>query len=280
MFPKQISAFVLGVLCSVVSVNAQADEATFNRVMKTKTINCGYFIWPPYITKDANTGEFSGINYDIMEAIGRNLGLKINWAAEVGSGDVVAALASNKADVMCASLWPSPARNAAMTFTTPLFFDEVFAFVRTDDKRFDGDLSKANSKSIKVTGIDGDVTAEMAVEKLPKATRVFLPQTASAAEMLNYLTTKKADVALLDPSIVADFSKNNPGKIRKVSKVNAIRVMSEHLAVRAGEYHLRDMMNVSLEQLVNDGTIEAITSKYSKQYQTNFMAPAKNFVAR
>ena len=42
---------------------ADADVA-FNRIVARKTIYCGYFTWPPYITKDPNTSQLSGINYD------------------------------------------------------------------------------------------------------------------------------------------------------------------------------------------------------------------------
>ncbi|MDB5478020.1 MAG: amino acid transporter substrate-binding protein family [Alphaproteobacteria bacterium] len=258
---------------------AFAAEPVFDRVMKTKTINGGYFVYPPYITKDTNTGKFSGINYDIMEAVARNLGLKLNWSAELGLGDVATGLNTGKADVMCASLWPSPDRLATMTYTMPTFYDVNYAFVRADDKRFDGDLQKANQKEIKVAGVEGDVSADLAREKLPHAVPQFLPQTASIGETLLYLTTKKAEIVFVDEAIVNDFSKNNPNKLRKVEGIGPVRVFGEHITLPLGEYHLRDMLNVSLQQLVNDGVIQAITEKYSKEYHSRFIAPAKSFTA-
>lgn len=270
--------FVLFVTVLVLlPITVRAEEEVFDRVMKTKTVKCGYFVWPPYIDKDPNTGKFSGVNYDIMEAIARNLGWKLNWATEIGVGDVVTALNTNKADIMCASLWPSPARTAGMTFSSASFYDVVYAYVRSDDKRFDGDLEKANNKNIKVAGVDGDVTAELGLEKLPNAVPQFLPQTASGSEALMYVVTKKADIVLIDEGLVNDFSKTNPGKLRKVSGIGPVRVFGEHIAVKKGEYHLRDMINMSLLQLTNDGTLEKIAQKYSKKYNSVFIAPAKGY---
>ena len=253
------------------------EEPVFNRIVKNKTVNCGYFVWPPYITKDPNTGKFSGINYDIMEAIAKNLGWKLNWTTEIGVGDVATALNTNKADIMCASLWPSPARTSTMTFSAPEFYDVVYAFARSDDKRFDGDLKKANRKEINVAGVDGDVTADLATEKLPNATAQFLPQTASGAEALMYVITKKADIVLIDEALVNDFAKNNPGKLRKVEGIGPVRVFGEHIAVKEGEYHLRDMINMALLQLTNDGVIEKITKHYSQDYHSVFIAPNKGY---
>ncbi|TAH33121.1 MAG: amino acid ABC transporter substrate-binding protein [Alphaproteobacteria bacterium] len=259
---------------------SSVNEAVFQRVAATKTIRCGYFTWPPYITKDPNTGKLSGINYDIMEAIGKNLGLKIEWAAaEVGVGDAAAALEADKFDVMCASIWVSPGRGRAMTFTNPTFYSDVFAFARADDTRFDGDLGKANNSSIRVVGIDGDYSADMALEKLPNATPVLLPSISSGSELMLQLASNKADIFFSDKGLVNDFAKTNPGKIRLVEGVGMVRVYGESLAVRLGEYKLRDLINISILQLTNDGVIEKIVRQYAKKYDAD-MNPPQNAVGR
>lgn len=283
MFMKRFFSILAIALCVMLVTgtnHAQAAETTYDRVMASKTIRCGYFTWPPYITKDANTGKLSGINYDIMEAIGKNLGLKIEWVAEIGVGDVVAGLETNKADVMCATVWPNAARTQNLTLTKPTFYSIAYAFVRADDKRFDGDLGKANKKDIKVSGIDGDITADLAIEKLPNATPAFLPQTASGSEILLQLMTKKADIALVDEGMVNDFMKSNPGTLRKVANVAPTRIFGEHLPVRRGEYHLRDMLDVSIQQLINDGLMDELVNKYRKDYNAVFIAPTRTFEAQ
>ena len=55
-------------------------ETTYERVMRTRTIRCGYFVWPPFLTKDLNTGALSGLNYDVAEEMGKLLDLKIEWS--------------------------------------------------------------------------------------------------------------------------------------------------------------------------------------------------------
>ncbi len=264
--------FLFSVIAASMSAFA-ADEPAFDQVTKTQTIRCGYFSYPPYIAKDPNSGKLSGINYDIFEAMGKNLGLKIEWVSEIGIGEVVAALGAHKFDVMCASLWPDPARNRLLTFTDPTFFSVVHAFVRADDHRFDGHLDQANRSDIKISVIEGDVGTYLATEKLPLAQQASLPQTASGAEILMQVINHKADIALVDRALVADFSSQNPGKIREVSGIPPIRVFGEHLMIAKGEYGLRDMLNVSLHQLINDGTVHQITSKYAQKYKSEFLAP-------
>lgn len=260
--------------------HAQAEETGFNRVMRTKTINCGYFLWPPYLAKDANTGKLSGINYEIMEAIGKNLGFKVNWTAEIGVGDAVASLEANKIDVVCATLWPSPARAQNLTLSQPSFYSIAFAFVRQDNKRFDNDLSKANAKSVRVATIDGDYSNDLALEKLPNATLAALPQTASGSELLLQLITKKADIVFCDEGLVNDFMKTNPGTLRKVEGIGPVRYYGETISVKRGEYQLKNMLDISISQLTDDSVIADFVAKYKKEYNASFFAPMKRFIAQ
>ena len=259
---------------------AHAQETVFDRVMKNKAINCGYIIAPPYVTKDANTGKMGGINYDMMEAIGRNLGLKVNWSTEVGVGEVAASLSSNKFDVMCQTLWPSAARFSGVTFANrPLFYSAIYAIVRADDKRFDGDLSKANDKSITAAALEGDFSADLVAEKLPNAKPDYLAPTAAVADYIMQLTTKKADILFIDKGTLSDFSKNSPGKIKLVANIPPARIYGEHLAVKLGEYKLRDMLDMATLQLVNDGVFEGFVKKYAAEYKTEIY-PSQRDIAK
>jgi ABC-type amino acid transport substrate-binding protein len=264
---------------ALLSLTASAHaEDVFDRVMKTRAINCGYIIAPPYITKDANTGALGGMNYEMMEAIGKNLGLKINWAIEVGPGDVAAALSANKIDVMCQTIWPSAGRYTGMTFVDkPEFYSAIYAIVHADDTRFDGDLSKANNKDIKAAGIEGDFSYDIIKEKLPNAQALSLAGSISVAEFIMHLTTKKADILFFDKGTLTDFSKTNPNQIKVVENVPAARIFGEHLAVKLGEYKMRDILNMATLQLVNDGVFDEIVARYAKEYNTEIYPPAKDF---
>lgn len=277
---KKITPPILAFLVFALSSTAFADEPVFDRIVKSKTVRCGYFTWPPYIAKDPNTGSLTGINYDIMNAIGKNLGLTVEWTSEIGVGDVVAALEANKVDAICATVWPNPPRAQNLTLTVPTFFSIAYAFVRADDNRFDGDFSKANTKDVKVSVIDGDITQDLAKEKLPEATPVALPQTASGSELLLQLVTKKADIVMLDQGIVSDFLKTNPGTLRRVGGIPPVRIFGEHLSVRRGEYQLKNMLDESISQMVNDGVIEDLTRKYAAEYKAGFLAPVRSYVQK
>lgn len=270
------SAILTVLLALLIAAPAHAEDA-FDRVIKTRTLNCGYIIVPPYIIKDPNTGKMSGINYDMLEAVGKYLDLKINWSTEIGVGDVAAALSANKFDVICQTMWPSAARFRGMTFANrPQFYSAIYAVARADDKRFDGDLSKANDQSIKAVAVEGDVTMDLVHERLPKATIVPLSPTIGLGDYLMQLTTKKADILFMDKGSIKDFSKTNPGQIKIVENLPPARIFGEHLAVKLGEYRLRDILDMATLQLVNDGVFEELVKKYSQEYGAELYSSTKD----
>ncbi|MBI1327755.1 MAG: transporter substrate-binding domain-containing protein [Alphaproteobacteria bacterium] len=252
---------------------AASAEKAFARVEKSGTIRCGYFTWQPAFMKDPNTGTLSGINYDFMDKVGHFLGLKIEWAEEVGIGSVTEALGAGRIDVMCASMWPDPAKMFHTEYTLPTYFSAVYAIVRGSDKRFDGNLNSINKPEVKVCGIEGDITANASRAAFPQANFVGLPPTADGSQLILSVVSNKCDVMLGDAPLLIDYSKTAPGKIRKVAGVDPVHVFGEHLLVNKGEHHLKMMLDTAITTLVNSGEMDKVLDGYEGVYG----APEKAF---
>ena len=120
---KLLPALLLLLLLPNLARAADAGrDSVYDRVIRTGTIHCGYFLWPPFLEKDVNTGKMSGLSYDIMEEIGKQLSLKIEWAEEVNFASMFEGFASGRYDMICGPMFPTPARARASDFTIPLFY--------------------------------------------------------------------------------------------------------------------------------------------------------------
>jgi ABC-type amino acid transport substrate-binding protein len=261
----KILALFLGLLVSlcISSANASESNAVFNRVIETNTIRCGYFVFPPYFLKDANTGALSGINYDFMMEIGKILDLKIDWAEETTPGTAITGLETNRYDVMCASVWPDAARLKHAQITTPEFYSSVYAIARADDTRFDGGKASFNDPSVTFAAIDGDTTFSIPTELFPKAKIFSLPQSADGAQLFQSVVTKKADLTLMDPGSMADFNRNNPDKLLKVVVgIPPVRIYPETLAVKSGEIQLLLLLENALRIMRDRGIAADFVARY------------------
>ncbi len=259
------------------TTTAAVKETTYDRVMRTQTIRCGYALWAPLMIKDPNTGVLSGSIHDYMEALGHALNLKIEWAEETGWGDFPAALESGRIDTFCAGVWPNASRARQADFTQPISYQTMYAYGRSDDRRFDDNLTAINNPSVTITALDGEVAALIASTDFPKAKTLQMSQLATGAETLTATAAGKADVTFTDPATVAQFEANNPGKIRRITTKTPLRIFGNTIAVARKQEEFRQMLNSATQELLFNGQIEKILAKY-EQYPGTFLRVAPNYL--
>lgn len=252
------------------------QQKAIEHIKQTGILRCAYALWPPAMMKDPNTGKLSGINYDVMEEIGKELDLKIEWVEEVGFGNYIEGLNTGRYDALCTTTWPDPARIRFQTFTRPYYFTPEYAYVRAGDLRFDNDLEKINDPAIKIVTIDGDVSATAARIDYSQAATFSLPQGADAQEQFTATVSKKGDVFFTDAGNFANFDRTNPGMMRRVEGVKPSRIYGEFIAVKYGETQLRDMLNVAITTLINSGKVQKIVTKHAPAL---YLLPSTDFTA-
>jgi ABC-type amino acid transport substrate-binding protein len=254
----------------VKSVKEDAKPSIYDRVIKTRTIRCGYDVWPPIIIKDVNTGKISGIFHDYAETLGRNLGLKIEWVSGITYANYVSELQYGHIDAMCAGVWPIGTVITAVDFTDPLYYVTIDAYVREGDMRFDGNIAVLNDPKYTIANIDGLIPARVAAQDFPKAKTLSLPQTAPTSDMLVSVADGKADITFTDVLTADDFMKNNPQKLRKVSLPSPIRVFGNTVAVAKNNEPFLRMLNNATQEMRNSSSIDRILDKY-EPYPHSFL---------
>lgn len=253
--------------------SSSSRESAYNHVVTSGTLRCGYATWPPFLTKDPNNGEMSGILVDIINEIGKTLNLKIDWTYETGFGNYVEDLNSGRFDVMCATLWADYARIKNSLLIDPFLYSGVYLIVRKNDARFDKNFNVLDNEAMTMTGVDGDITATLADRLFPKAKKMNLPNTASAMELAENVKTKKADAMFADLGFFKEYDAANPGQL-KILLHNPAWVFGERMAVKNGEHELKYMLDTAITELVNSGKIAEIMKKYPG---TSSYPPTKNY---
>lgn len=235
-------------------------SSVLDKVVSSGTLRAGYIVYPPYISKDPKTGELSGIFYDITNAVGKQLGVKVEWIEEAGYGTIAESLKANRYDVY-AGIWSNVPRSKAITFSVPAYYDAVFAYARSGDHRFDNNLNSINAPSVKISTIDGELGDSIAKETFSNAERVSLPQTSPFDQLSLQVISNKADITFLPPTPANLFLKSNPGTIRRVSET-PVRVYGVTFGVKLGEIGLRDALSVAVNELVNIGVVDKVLDQY------------------
>lgn len=238
-------------------------ETTFDRIMRTNTIRCGYVLYEPFVRKDPNTGVFSGVVVDMMDEMGKLLNLKIDWAEEVGWATTVEGLKTGRYDVMCVGFWRQSLEAKHVFYTLPFAYSKLGVIVRADDHRFDEDLNLINQPDIRIASRDGDLSAAVAHRDYPNAKLQQAPNMTTDAQILEDIALNKADVFFLEDINFNIYAKNNPDKLRRLD-IPPVRVFQNTLAFLQDE-KLKSLLDTVMIELVENGAMDKILDKYDPE---------------
>jgi ABC-type amino acid transport substrate-binding protein len=266
-----VLALVVSVAASVFAVQrlghpgeAAKTESAYERATRTQVIRCGYVPFVPNLVKDPNTGQMSGIDVELAEALGKKLGMKIVWAEEVGWGTVVPGLETGKFDALCNADWINPTEGRQSYFSRPYYYQPLFVAVRAGDARFDKNIDALDSGDVKIASMDGDNPKFIAEEDFPKAQVFTLPDMAGMSMVFESVATGKADVTFTDAYSFGDYNDHNPGKLRLTQLDRPVRIYPVGFVLPMGDEKFRTMINTAMDELIYSGQVDRILQRYEK----------------
>ncbi len=257
---------------------SSADNNTlsaYERVMKTGTIRCGAVMWPPFFEVEPNTGDIQGLGADFYREMASLIDINIEFV-DVVLGQQVEDLNRNRIDVMCNEGPWAFSSIKFMEYSHPAYFSPVYLYTkegRTDFTRMD----QLNIPNITFVSIDGDLSQTLAQRRFPNAKLLSLPAITDVAALMLYITTGKADAAIIDPAAVDGFNKNNETKLIKILDKEPFAIYPVGVAVRKGEQELLNVLNAAISAVWNTGSGETILRKYDPTGET-LLAPAKPYI--
>lgn len=262
--------FITAVLLSlVVGCNNGKTTATkesktlYQEILERKTLKVGYISYPPSFIVNSD-GTYSGIFYEVMQKIGENLGLKIEYVQEVTWDGMIETMNSGKVDMIVTGIWPTSQRGKLADFCNPLFYSVVKAYTYSGNNKFDNNLISINESNVRISCIDGEMTSIIADMDFPKAKRNDVTQMTGVAQTLLEVKDKKADITFVEPIIALEFLEKNPNSIQEVKGIKPLRVFPNSMMVPKNEEALKSTLNIAINELINSGFVDRVIDKYEK----------------
>ncbi len=271
---------ILVLLTLLTFSNPARAETAYDRVIRTGVIRCGYYVFPPIVYRDINTGAMSGFSVDMMNRLAERAGLKVEWTEEITFGNWVPALQSNRFDVACTPMWPEVTMGKAVLFTKPLFFSALSPAARADNPKFamETRLADLNKPDLTVGTQEGNATARIVRAVFPQANVYAMPPESDTGSYYQSVMTGKADFVLTDRNGIFEFNKANPGAgLRLLDATHPLKVQSFPLAVNRGEAELRDFLNLAIDEMNYSGEIDAILRKWESEPGLTYLRVAKPY---
>jgi ABC-type amino acid transport substrate-binding protein len=249
-------------------------ETAYQRVLRTNTLRCGYVIYPTYVEKDPTTGKLSGMFYDLVNALGKNLGIKVEWNAEMSFDNIFEGFQNHRYDALCPGFWRTPGRAHGGDFTAPLVFTPVYLYVRADDNRFKS-LADFDNPNITFSTMDGEATETVVRQRFPHAKVASLPGMSPAGDRFLAVINHKADATMMEGGIGGEFMAANPGKIKPFT-AQPMMTGASVVVIPHGEYDLKSFLDAGIAGMLESGELAQIVAKYRK-YPGAVLLPTDEF---
>ncbi len=259
-----VSFFVVHFTANDKPQKAEKRETVFEKVMRTKTIECGYFVEPPFTIVNEVTGEPAGLSVDLIEIIASKLSLDVVWKEQINFGTFTEDLNTRRYDAVCGSILVLP-RAGTIDYTQSYAYAPIYGYVKPDNTDFDQAFGDIDWSTKTVSGIDGEGATTIVQDTLPQAQLNVLPQNASVSEMLMAVDTNKADIGFAMPTVFENFKRNNPGKLRQAQLDRPLYTYAVSFGIARSAHDFKALLNNALTQLIVSGELQSLANKHDPQ---------------
>lgn len=240
---------------------AQQQDTLLQQIKQRGVIRVCQAPYPPYNVKNPKTGEWEGLNVDLVKEIADFLHVKIE-NVDSSFSTLIPSLTTQKCDISAAATYVTPARAEQVLFTTSYASDTKTAFVPVDSPiKTYADLDKPG-----ITIVTRSGTAEEAFAKRFFKHAKIKPITSDATQAhLLDAAAGRSDAAFAGRTGGVLFLKQNPNLKLRLIEDKQLDPSRFAIMIPAREYQLQQYLNISLQTLKDSGKLEEITTRWAIQ---------------
>ena len=237
---------------------AEAPKKAAGGTMKI-AINATF---PPFESVKAGTKDFTGIDIEIAQYIGKKMGKKIEFS-DMKFASLVPTLQSGRADMIVSGISPTKERQEVVSFSKPYYFPmKALIF-----KKGAGYKTLADLKGKKAGASMGTTY----VKDLKKAGGITVTELDTTPLVVQDIKNGRLDAGLFDSAQASVFVKENPDL--DLAILNLPVVMDDTFAIALPK-NSKDVETVNklLKEMKSNGEMHKILVKYlgegaTKQYE-------------
>lgn len=230
---------------------------SYERMMRTKSIRASYEDYSPAFMTDAKTTEHSGIFHDILKRFTEENDMTLRFTEETGYGVIVEGLNSMRFDIFASTVWPTPERVAAASFSDAVYFSEVHMWMREGAA-----VRPSDNSNFRIAIKENDISHSIALADFPAARLVYVPQLADPVAVLAFVAEGKADATFAEPYLASVFNNTSSVKVMPVSK-EPLRRYPNTFMFRQGENELKNLLDTAIQRYKAEGFILRLIEKYT-----------------
>ena len=213
--------------------------------------------FPPYEFYDDETGEIVGIDAEVAAAICEKLGYELE-IVDMDFDAIIPAVTTGKIDFGMAGMTVTEERMQSVDFTTSYATGIQVVIVKEDSEITSVDdlfAEGANHKIGVQQGTTGDLYCSWDIEDEGLGT---VERYKNGTDAVLALTSGKVDCVVIDNEPAKNYIAANEG----LKILDTEYAVEDYAIALAKDSELTEKINAALEELIADGTVQAIIDKY------------------
>ena len=213
--------------------------------------------FPPYEFYDDETGEIVGIDAEVAAAICEKLGYELE-IVDMDFDAIIPAVTTGKIDFGMAGMTVTEERLQSVDFTTSYATGIQSVIVKEDSEITSVDdlfAEGANHKIGVQQGTTGDIYCSGDIEEAGLGT---IERYKNGTDAVLALTSGKVDCVVIDNQPALKYVEANEG----LKILDTEYAVEDYAIALAKDSELTEKINAALEELIADGTVQAIIDKY------------------
>lgn len=260
---KKVSCILILATIGLSTVGC-GNTSTMERIEKSGKLVVGTSAdYAPYEYHTMVDGKDTiiGIDISIVEEIAKDLGVQLE-IVDTSFDGLLAALNSDKVDIVIAGMNPDEERRKAVDFTKIYYEANQGVLIRAEDK--DKIKSIADLSGKNVGAQLGTTQEDIAKSQMKDSNLVSLGK---IPDLVMELKNKKIDALVVELPVANGYIKNNSDLV-----LSEISVKEESggsaIAVKKGNSDLVDLLNKSIDRLLQEGSIDKFVQEANEKNVT------------
>jgi polar amino acid transport system substrate-binding protein len=221
-------------------------------------------LYAPLSFTDPATNKGAGLEYDLVNEIGRRLNARIAWSAAPWNA-LLQSVHEGRYDVGASGITITEDRKELVDFSDPYLVSQQLMLVRADEARFSSAKELAADAKLLIGAQTGAASFYAAAYNMldgdEHSPRIKL--FASIPLAVKALLGGDVDCVLAEAAAARGFAAANPGKLKLVGE--ALARESIGLVFTPGS-DLTSAFNAAIKSMKDDGTLDRLATKWFYRY--------------
>ena len=261
-----LSVLILAILAGCTnSSGTKTSESTssFQKIIKTKELHVGYFIFEPTIMKNPKTDSLQGVFIDMITEIAKSINpnTKIIYHPTTLS-TFHTELNSGQFDICIGATFATPKRASVVAFTEPLFYCGYTGVTNKKNANKFKTWKDVDQSNVKIAVLQGSAIADLVKSDFKNQNNIVYYPGSDITIPLTAVSSNQAEVGLMNQITVFTFLREHPQLVEIIPK-EPLATTYFSWAVRQGDIEWLNYINTCINYMINTGQMYNYEKKYN-----------------